>query len=122
MAVPVLDTRLLDTRRLRWAGGAMLAAGALLPAVPGDPGLPCPLRTLTGIPCPLCGMTTSVIATMRLRLGDALAANPGGVLLVVLTIVLLLARPSRLPLPPTWAAVTVLALMWVWQLQRFSIL
>ncbi len=122
MAVPVLDTRLLDTRPLRWIGGAMLATGALLPALPGNPGLPCPLRTLTGIPCPLCGMTTSVVATMRLRLGDALAANPGGVLLVVLTIVLLLARPSRLPLPPTWVVVTGLVLMWVWQLQRFSIL
>jgi len=100
----------------------MLAAGALLPALPGDPGLPCPLRSLTGIPCPLCGMTTSVEATMHLRLGDALAAAPAGVLLVVLTIVVLLARPRRLPLPPTWVVVAALALMWAWQLQRFSIL
>jgi len=117
-----MQAQVLDTRPLRWLGGAMLAAGALLPAVPGNPGLPCPLRTLTGIPCPLCGMTTSVKATMRLRLGDALAANPGGVLLVVLTIVLLLARPSRLPVPPTWVVVGGLALMWVWELHRFSIL
>jgi hypothetical protein len=111
-----------DIRPLRWMGGAMLAAGALLPALPGNPGLPCPLRALTGIPCPLCGMTTSVKATMRLRLGEALAASPAGVLLVVLTIVFLVARPSRLPVPPTWVVVTGVALMWVWQLQRFSIL
>ena len=117
MAVAVLDTR-----PLRWMGGAMLAAGALLPALPGNAGLPCPLRTLTGIPCPLCGMTTSVTATMRLRIVDALAANPGGVLLVALTIVLLLVRPARLPLPPTWVTVAVVALLWVWELQRFSIL
>ncbi len=116
------QVQVVDTRPLRWMGGAMLAAGAVLPALPGNPGLPCPLRALTGIPCPLCGMTTSVVATMRLRLGDALAANPGGVLLVVLTIVVLLARPSRLWLPPTWVIVTTLALMWVWQLHRFSIL
>ncbi len=117
-----VQAKVQDTRPLRWMGGAMLAVGALLPALPGNPGLPCPLRTLTGIPCPLCGMTTSVKDTMRLRLGDALVANPGGVLLVVLTVVLLLARPSRVPLPPTWVVVTGLALMWVWELQRFSIL
>ncbi|MDP8975395.1 MAG: DUF2752 domain-containing protein [Actinomycetota bacterium] len=116
------QVQVVDTRPLRWMGGAMLATGALLPALPGNLGLPCPLRALTGIPCPLCGMTTSVVATMRLRLGDALAANPGGIVLVVLTIVVLLARPTRLRLPPTWITVTALVLMWVWQLQRFSIL
>jgi Protein of unknown function (DUF2752) len=117
MAVAVLDAR-----PVRWVGGAMLAAGALLPALPGNAGLPCPLRTLTGIPCPLCGMSTSVTSTMRLRLVDALAANPGGVLLVALTVVLLLVRPARLPLPPTWVTVGLVAFLWVWELQRFSIL
>jgi len=117
-----MAVEVLDARPVRWMGGAMLAAGALLPAVPGNPGLPCPLRTLTGIPCPLCGMTTSVKATMRLRLVDALAANPGGVLLVALTIFVLVTRPARLPLPPTWVVVVALGFLWVWELQRFSIL
>ena len=117
-----MPVHVLDTRPMRWAGGAMLASGALLPFLPGSPGLPCPLRILTGIPCPLCGMTTSVTATVRLRLGDALVASPAGVLLVVLTVVLLLARPDRLRLPPPWAVVAALSLMWAWQLQRFSIL
>ncbi len=100
----------------------MLAAGALLPSLPGSPGLPCPLRTITGIPCPLCGMTTSVKATMRLDVVDAIAANPGGLLLVVLAIALLVFRPSRLPLPPTWVLAGAVAFLWVWELQRFSIL
>ena len=117
-----MTSAVLDTRPLRWMGGAMLAAGAVLPALPANPGLPCPLRTLTGIPCPLCGMTTSVTSTMRLRLGDAILANPGGVLLVVATIVLLVARPSRLSLPPTWVVVAVLAFLWAWELQRYSLL
>ena len=100
----------------------MLVAGAVLPWAPGSPGLPCPLRTMTGIPCPLCGMTSSVKDTMRLHMADALAANPGGVLLVVLIAVLLVARPARLPLPPTWATGAALALLWFWELNRFSIL
>ncbi len=116
-----MAVEVLDARPLRWVAGAMLGVGALLPALPGDPGLPCPLRTLTGIPCPLCGMTTSVTSTMRLDLVDALAANPGGVLLVVLTIVLLLARPSRLSVPPGWVLVSGVAFLWAWELQRFSV-
>ena len=100
----------------------MLGAGVLLPLMPGQVGLPCPLRTFTGIPCPFCGMTTSVKASMGLRLGDAVAANPGGVLLVVLAIALLVARPARLTLPPAWALAAGAALLWAWQLQRFDVL
>ena len=99
----------------------MLSAGAVLPLLPGAPGLPCPLRALTGIPCPFCGMTTSVTATMGLRLADAIAANPGGVLLVVMAIVLLVTRPARLTLPPPWLLAAGAALSWSWQLQRFDI-
>ena len=117
-----MPVHVLDTRPLRWAGGAMLVGGTVLPLLPGSPGLTCPLRILTGIPCPLCGMTTSVTATMQLQLDDALVASPAGVLLVVLATVLLLARPDRLRLPPPWTAVTALSLMWAWQLHRFSIL
>ena len=99
----------------------MLAAGAVLPLLPSNPGLPCPLRTLTGVPCPFCGMTTSVKATMGLRLGDAVAANPGGVLLVVLAVALLVIRPARLAVPPTWLLAAGAALLWAWELQRFNI-
>lgn len=77
----------------------MLAAAATLPLLPGHSGLPCPLRTLTGVPCPLCGMTTSVIAALHLHPADALAANPGGVGIVLAAIALLVVRPARLPLP-----------------------
>ncbi len=38
--------------------------------------LPCPLRTLTGVPCPLCGMTTAATGLASGDLGAALAANP----------------------------------------------
>jgi len=36
----------------------------------------CPLRDMTGLPCPTCGGTHAAIALVDLRLGDALAANP----------------------------------------------
>ena len=112
---------LLDPGELRVAGGAMLAAGLTLPALPGHPSLHCPLRALTGLPCPLCGLSTSVEQTVRLHLGDALAANPLGVLLVLVALALLVLRPARLALPRA-AIPSVLAASWLFELHRFSII
>jgi hypothetical protein len=97
----------------------MLGAAAVLPMLPGDPGVPCPLRSFTGVPCPLCGMTTSVEAAVHLQLGEALAANPMGVVAVVVAIVLLVRRPATLPV---WVPgiLVALAAMWVFQLHRFG--
>jgi hypothetical protein len=107
---------------LRLAGGLMLVAGAVLPLIPGHPGLPCPLRTLTGVPCPLCGMTTSVTATVHLDVGKALTANPAGVLAVVAAAGLLVAWRARRVLLPGWALPLGLALMWLFELHRFRLL
>lgn len=111
----------LDPADLRSATAVMLGAGVLLPLLPGHPGLACPLRRLTGIPCPLCGMTTSVEDSARLHFHAALAANPGGLLAVAVAIALLVLRPKRL-LIPTVLPPLVLAAMWVFELHRFSVL
>jgi Protein of unknown function (DUF2752) len=111
----------LDPAELRTAGAVMLGAGALLPILPGHPGIACPLRAATGIPCPLCGMTTSVEETVRLDLQEAVAANPAGVVAVGVAVLLLVLRPRRLQLPWPTAPVALLA-MWAWELHRFSIL
>ena len=94
----------------------MLAAAAVLPA---GAGLPCPLRTFTGLPCPLCGMTRSVTATVDLRLGDALALNPAGVVAVAVAIALLVAWQVREVTVPRWAPPAAVVILWAWQLMRY---
>ena len=111
----------LDGRDLRLAGEVMLSAVLLLPLVPGYPGIACPLRTLTGIPCPLCGMTTSVRATLHLDLSAALAANPGGIAAVAVAAALIALRPARVRIPSLLVPVA-LAGLWVCELMRFSVL
>ena len=119
--MPVADAIQLDTSELRLTGAAMIAGGAALQLSPVHVPILCPLRTLTGVPCPLCGMTTSVEATLRLDLGTAFAATPAGIALVVAAIALLFLRPPviRLWAPALYAT---FAAMWVYQLFRFSIL
>ncbi|MDQ3662496.1 MAG: DUF2752 domain-containing protein [Actinomycetota bacterium] len=111
----------LEVADLRIAGLAMCMAAVVLPMVPFYPGVTCPLRASTGIPCPLCGLTTSVRATLRLDPAEAVAANPGGPAAVGAAVALLLTRRTRIAVP----AVTLpaaLALLWVFELARFDLL
>lgn len=114
--------------------GATAAAGAALwPSLTNATGLglPCPLRALTGIPCPFCGGTTAAVDLVRGRFGDALATSPLVVLLAVVTVVMAavlgLRLLGRLPPPrrrsaltPTTVAlgVALLVASEAWQLAR----
>ena len=111
----------IDLRDMRVAGTAMLFLAVSLPFVPGYPGIPCVLRTFTGVPCPFCGMSTSVKEAVRLQLREAWTANPAGIAAVLAAVLLIVFRPRRMTVPALLIP-AILAAMWVGQLVRFSIL
>jgi hypothetical protein len=112
----------IDTSDARGAALAMLTAAATLPLLPGHAGLPCPLRTLTGVPCPLCGMTTSVEATTHGHLLAALRANPAGLFAVLAALALLVRRPAGPLRFPTVAVAGVVLGLWLFELHRYSLI
>lgn len=83
-------------------------------------GLSCPLLATTGVPCPFCGTSTAVSATLGLDLATAFAANPAGPFVVAMSAwVAVRRRRIDLRLPIVLLGVTVAA-MWVFELRRFG--
>lgn len=99
----------------------MLLLAYIHPLLPFQLGILCPLRAATGVPCPLCGMTTSVTAVTHLDFAGALAANPMGVVAVAFGVYLLVRRPDQLGVSMPLVFI-VLAGMWVFELNRFGII
>jgi Protein of unknown function (DUF2752) len=124
--------------RLGLTGLAAAGASFAYPAVSAATGLQvlCPLRLLTGVPCPFCGMTTAATALAGGEPAAALAANPFVLVLVGFTAamaVLIGARALGLAGPPArwplarrrgaWAVAAVLAAAsWLFQLHRFELI
>ena len=92
-------------------------AAAIWPILPLHPPLACPLRTLTGIPCPFCGMTRACVAAVHGHLGTSLSFNPAGILVVLLAVTALL-RPQLLvrARPPIWLISAGLGVLWLWNI------
>lgn len=90
----------------------------------------CLVRAATGVPCPLCGMTTGVLATLDGRLADAVAANPAAPVLVLAVVIALVVRfAGRGRVAAAWRdagvrllplRMPVLAGMWLFELRRFG--
>jgi hypothetical protein len=107
---------------------AVVAVGVARLHAIHDPGVLCPFRRLTGLPCPLCGSTTAVVELGSGHLRDAFAAQP---LIMALT-TLFVAAPGwftrvyrRLAARPRLVLLCVAvptAGSWAYQLHRFGIL
>jgi hypothetical protein len=107
----------LHERELRVAGGGMAAIAAAWPILPLHPAIACPFRSLTGVPCPFCGLTRAFVAAAHGHVATSLAFNPAGIVVLVLAAVAIL-RPawlSRLR-APGWALLTLAGALWVWNI------
>src|SRR5260370_39501273 len=89
------DTTTVDLNSLRAAGVAMLGLAVVRPMLPFEIAPPCPLRTLTGVPCPFCGMTRGVTAAVHAEVGRARFLNPASILAVVTAVLLVLAWRTK---------------------------
>jgi len=110
----------VDLNALRGIGVAMLGVAAVRPLVPFEFVPPCPLRTLTGVPCPLCGMTRGVTAAVHLEFGRAVFLNPGSIAAVVISLLVLLAWRTKRVKIPVWVVFVLLGLMWSWELFKYA--
>jgi len=110
----------VELRELRIAGAAMLGVAAIRPLVPFEFVPPCPLRTVTGVPCPMCGMTRGVTALVHGDFARALLMNPASFVAVALAVLLLVQWRTRRVVIPVWVVVTALAAMWGWQLFKYA--
>ena len=120
----VTRTTEIDLEPLRLAALGIVPAALVLTVMPVNPVPPCPLRTLTGIPCPLCGSTRGVIAAVHGHIGHALALNPASIVVLVLAFTLVVGwaagrRVERVRIP-VWAIVTVFAALWAYQLFKYA--
>ena len=99
----------------------MLTAAVAHPLIAhGSTGVSCPLRSLTGVPCPFCGMTRGVTAVVHGNVADAALLNPGSVLIVAAAVLLLVMwRVPRVTIP-AWLPVATVAALWVFELFKYE--
>ena len=91
-----------------------------------DPGTLCPIRAVTGVPCPLCGGTTVFMDLGAAHPVKAAAANPFALVgaIGLATAPLGTGRMwwALSPRSRAWFLGVVIFLSWLWQLARFGLL
>ncbi|MEX1218052.1 MAG: DUF2752 domain-containing protein [Acidimicrobiales bacterium] len=107
---------------LRWLVVGCAGLAFLGFVLPFSPIPPCPLLTITGVPCPLCGMTRSVRSAMRFDLGQSLTFQPFGLpaliagVLILGTWALPKTRSVKVLRVPAVACIAVICASWVWNI------
>jgi hypothetical protein len=125
-----LDSREVDHEAL-WllVGGASLCLLGVALATPGIQLPRCAFKTITGLPCPTCGLTRTIIALSRGDLDHAAFMNPlatvacaaGLIYLLYAAVVLALRLPRFRPTVSAAgarrvriAAIAAIATNWIW--------
>jgi hypothetical protein len=109
---------------MRYAAVAVVAVTLASVHLSRRPMTICPLRTLTGIPCPFCGGTTAAVNLGEGDLRGAIAASPLAVaMLSSWPLVGAVRMPAWWQSPRTrWIAITAtLVAAEVWQLLRLHV-
>ena len=111
-----------SNRQLQWllasGSGLILLAAAVLPLSLIGRVHGCAFRTLTGYPCPFCGLTRAFLAMAHGHVSDAWHIAPLGVPLFVLTVLVCLWSLTALTLRRR----LTIALPWRWILPLGAIL
>lgn len=104
-------------------GAAALGGAGVLDATAQGP-WPCTLRAVTGLPCPLCGLTRSVAAAGGGDLAASFERHPLGLPALALAAALLAAlargRPVRMPSAALGILAAAVMLTWTLQLVRYA--
>lgn len=94
-----------DLYTIRWALVAILVSGGIMQAVFGSI---CPMRAITGLPCPGCGMTRAAISLLRGRWDLVVQYNVLVVFWIGFILYLLWMRYVRTDVRVRWEAPTIL--------------
>lgn len=111
---------------LRGGGAGAVALIAAAVQAHDNPGVLCPLRRLTGIPCPACGSTSVFMDLGAGHVGAAVLANPVTVLVGLGLLFAPLGGGQWWQRQPVRRRNMIIALAagisWLWQLSRFGFL
>jgi hypothetical protein len=98
----------------------MLATAAVVPVASDSSPVLCPLRAITGVPCPFCGMTRGVVDVVHGDVFGALSLSPGAVALAVAAVLLVIGVVPRRVSFARWLPFVVVGALWSFQLFKYA--